>query len=69
MNSVDVAIIVVVAVMFSAALGYIIYRKAKHKGSCDCGDCAACCGCAHKDEHKAKNGCGRCGKHESKNAE
>ncbi len=51
MKPVDIVIVVAVAVLFLAALGYIIYRKVKHKGSCDCGDCAACghCSAAKKD--------------------
>ncbi|MDE6557806.1 MAG: FeoB-associated Cys-rich membrane protein [Clostridia bacterium] len=39
----EIAIIVVVAVAFAAAVGTIIYRKVKHKGGCDCG----CSGCPH----------------------
>ena len=39
----EIAIIVVVAVAFAAAVGVIIYRKVKHKGGCDCG----CEGCSH----------------------
>ncbi len=62
MKPIDIAIIVVVAALFAAALGYIIYRKLKHKGGCDCGDCASCGAC---DKRRGKNhenvGCCRCG--------
>ena len=71
MNGIDIAIIVVVCVLFAAALGYIIYRKLRHKGCCDCADCAscgackknedkkesvsACCCCKHAEEQKSDN--------------
>ena len=53
MSGIDIAIIVVVCVLFAAALGYIIYRKVKHKGCCDCADCASCSGGCKKNENKA----------------
>lgn len=44
MNGVDIAIIVVVCAAFAAAVGFLIYRKVKHKGGCcDCG-CEHCSG-------------------------
>ncbi|MDE7380150.1 MAG: FeoB-associated Cys-rich membrane protein [Clostridia bacterium] len=43
MGALEIAIIVIVAAGFAAAVGYIIYRKVKHKGGCDCG----CEGCPH----------------------
>ena len=52
----EIAIIVVVAVAFVAAVGAIIYRKVKHKGGCDCG-CGSCphaCHCKGETE-KDKN--------------
>ena len=54
MNALDIAIAVVVPVLFLAALGIIIYRKVKKKGSigCDCCDCGKCLGCPHCAEEK-----------------
>ena len=43
MGAIEIAVIVIVSVAFVAALGYIIYRKVRHKGGCDCG----CSGCPH----------------------
>lgn len=43
MNGFDIAVIVVIAVAFVAAVGTVIYRKVKGKGGCDCG----CSGCPH----------------------
>ena len=45
MNGFDIAIIVIVSVAAVAAIGYLIYRKVKHKGGCDCG-CEGCSGCS-----------------------
>ena len=47
MGPVEIIILVVVGVAFFAALGVIIYKKVKHKGSCcgcDCG-CSGCYAC------------------------
>lgn len=57
MGPVDIAVIVIVSVAVAAALGYIIYRKVKHKGGCcDCSDCSSCGGtcphCAPKEDKK-----------------
>lgn len=42
MNGVDIAVIVIVSVAVVAVVGWLIYRKVKHKGGCcDCG----CNGC------------------------
>lgn len=50
MGAAEIAIIVVVCAAFAAAVGYIIYRKVKGKGGCDCG----CAGCPHSGTcHKA----------------
>ena len=54
MSGIDIAIIVVVSVLFAVALGFIIYRKLKGKSCCDCGDCSACGGCKHCAEQAAK---------------
>ena len=43
MNAFDIVVIVLVAVAFVGAVGYLIWRKAKGKGGCDCG----CSGCPH----------------------
>lgn len=46
MNGVDIAVIVVVSVAVLAAVGYLIYRKVKHKGGCcDCSSCGGNCNC------------------------
>lgn len=62
MSGIDIAIIVVVSVLFVAALGYIIYRKLKHKGCCDCADCASCGACknAKSKTEKSANACCCC---------
>ena len=48
MTAVDIAVIVVLGVAFLAAVGFIIYRKVKGKGGCDCG----CNTCPHCDKCK-----------------
>ncbi len=59
MSGVDIAVIVSVAVLFSAALAYVIYRKIKGKGSCDCSDCGGnCADCGGRRTHAAKSGTG-----------
>lgn len=48
MSGTDIAVIVIVSLAVLGAVGYIIYRKIKHKGGCDCGcgcGCAGCSGC------------------------
>lgn len=50
MGPVDIAVIVVVSVAVLCAVGYIIFRKVKHKGGC-C-DCEACSHCSHCCESK-----------------
>lgn len=54
MGAFDIAVIVVVAVAFAAAVGAIIYRKIKHKGGCDCGceSCPHCSACGKKEDKK-----------------
>ncbi|MDE7464447.1 MAG: hypothetical protein K2M48_05400, partial [Clostridiales bacterium] len=53
MSPIDIAIIVIVAVLFAAAFGYVLYRKLRGKGGCDCGgDCGGCGSCS------GCNGCG-----------
>ncbi len=58
MNPVDIAVIVIVCVAVAAVVGYLIYRKVKHKGGCcDCsGGCSSCGGscphCTPKDDKK-----------------
>lgn len=55
MSPVDIAIVVVVAVAFAAALGALIYRKVKHKGGvCGCG-CQGCPHCGSCNGGKEKN--------------
>lgn len=67
MNGIDIAIIVVVSVLFAAAVGYLIYRKLKHKGGCcDCGESCGTCsgGCPHC---KAADGAKRDGNNANNN--
>lgn len=50
MNAIDIAVIIIVSLAFVSAVGYLIYRKIKRKGSgcCDCGgSCGSCDGCSH----------------------
>ncbi len=67
MNGIEIAVIVIVAVLFAAALGYIIYRKLKHKGGCDCdcgGNCASCGAChAGHEERSGAAKCPHCAEH------
>lgn len=56
MNAFDIAVVVFISVAFVAVVAYMIWRKAKGKGGCDCG-CDACPHCSHcgkkeKDEKK-----------------
>lgn len=45
MNGVDIAVIVIVGIAVLGVVGWLIYRKIKHKGGgCDCG-CGSCNGC------------------------
>ena len=57
MGAFDIVVIVLVSVAFLGAVGYLIWRKAKGKGGCDCG-CSSCphaCSCAkRKDESEGK---------------
>ncbi len=46
MNGWDIAILVVVCVAVAAVFGWLIYRKVKRKGGCDCG-CDGCSSCNH----------------------
>ncbi len=50
MSGIDIAIIVIVSVLFAAALGFLIYRKLKGKSGCDCGGSCAACGLCNKRE-------------------
>lgn len=59
MSGFDIAIAVVVPVLFLAAVGFMIYRKLKRNGSvgCDCSDCcdcSECSGCRNCEEQKEK---------------
>lgn len=40
MNAVDIAVIVAVGIAAVVAVGYLVYKRIKHKGGC-C-DCSAC---------------------------
>ena len=51
MSAIDIAIIVVVSVLFAGALGYVIYRKLKGKNCCDCSSCAMCDICKQKENN------------------
>ena len=45
MGPLEIVIVIAVGAAFLAALGVIIYKKVKHKGSgCDCG-CSGCSAC------------------------
>ena len=53
MNPVDITVIVIVSVAVVAVVGWIIYRKVKHKSvGCDCG-CNGCTLCG-KGKKKGK---------------
>ena len=56
MGTVDIAVIVIVCVAVAGALGWLIYRKVKHKGGCDCGcggcSCSNCSACKGQDDKK-----------------
>lgn len=54
MNGWDIAILVGVSAAFAAVVGWLIYRKVKHKGGgCDCG-CGGCTGCSKCNSEKNK---------------
>lgn len=56
MNTIDIAVIVIVGVAFIAVMGYLIYRKVKGKGGCcDCGcSCSLCNACPHCNTRENK---------------
>ena len=49
MSPFDVVVIVAVSVAVVAVVGWLIYRKVKHKGGCDCG-CSGCSACARNNK-------------------
>ncbi len=54
MNFLDIAVIVVVCVSFAIVSAYLIYRKIKRKGGCEC--CSSCGGnCPSCRKRKDKN--------------
>ncbi len=55
MSPFDIVIIVLVSIAFVGVVGYLIWRKAKGKGGCDCGceGCPHACNC-HKNGEKKK---------------
>lgn len=73
MSGIDIAIIVVVVALFLSAIGYIVYRKVRGKGGCDCGAnrCAAC-GLCNRDKSEKPNegeGCPFCCSADGKKSE
>ena len=46
MGTVDIIVLCVVGVAVVGIAAYLVYRKVKHKGGCDCG-CGSCSGCPH----------------------
>lgn len=50
MNGIEISVIVVVAALFAAAVGYLIKRKLKNKdgGNC-CEDCSHCSFCRRRN--------------------
>lgn len=45
MGPFDIAIVVIISVAVVGVIGWLIYRKVKHKGGCcDCG-CSGCTAC------------------------
>ena len=57
MGAFDIVVIVLVAVAFAGVVGYLIWRKAKGKGGCDCGcsGCSHACNCGkHKDASESE---------------
>lgn len=52
MGPVDIAIVVIVSVAAVGVTGWLVYRKIKGKGGCDCGcgGCSACDKCKNKTE-------------------
>ncbi len=53
MKPIDIAVIVIVAVLAAAAIAYLAVRKIKGKSGCDCGgNCSACGKCkSEKTDH------------------
>ena len=53
MNAFDIIVIVTVSVAVAAIIGWMIYKKVKHKGSCtDCG--CGCSACPHNRDCDSK---------------
>ena len=54
MGPIDIAVIVIVSVAVAGVVGWLIYRKVKHKGGCDCGcsSCANCPACKGREDKK-----------------
>ena len=46
MGAFDIIVIVLTSVAFVGVVAYLIWRKAKGKGGCDCSSCGCCPGCA-----------------------
>ena len=47
MGTVEIIIVVIVALLVAAVLGYLIYKKVKGESvGCDCGSCSGCPRCS-----------------------
>lgn len=56
MNGIDIAVIVIVSVAVLGVIGWLVYKKVKHKSiGCDCGCGCGCNGCTLCDKGKKKN--------------
>ena len=44
MGAFDIAVIVIISVAVVGVIGWLIYRKVKGNGGCDCG-CGSCSAC------------------------
>ncbi|HBN13078.1 MAG TPA: FeoB-associated Cys-rich membrane protein [Clostridiales bacterium] len=54
MNGIDIAVIVIVSVAVLGVIGWLVYKKVKHKSiGCDCG--YGCNGCTMCDKGKKED--------------
>lgn len=54
MEPIEIVIIVAAVVFVCSVVGWSIYKKVKHKGSCCdcCSQCSHCCECVKENKNK-----------------
>ena len=58
MNAIEIAVVVIVALLFASVVAYMVYRKVTHKSvGCDCGGaCSSCPHCCSSEHAPEKDG-------------